>query len=166
MEEVGSRIWVAIRRYARDDDHADSLVQDCWRVIIERLDRYGGRGSFAGWAIAVSENVCLTQLRKAKRTGVREVGLEEAEEVVDLAPDPEAEVTLSERRNALYRALGQLPRRERDAIVLRMLEERDTAETAHALGVSREATRSLVARGIFRLRRMEEIQQLVMDWMV
>ncbi len=166
VEKVGSRIWVAIRRYARDDDHADALVQGCWQAILERLDRYGGRGSFVGWAIAVSENVCLAQLRKAKRAGGREVGLEEPDEVVDPAPDPEEEVTLSERRNALYRALGQLPKRERDAIVLRMLEERDTAETARALGLSREATRSLVARAIFRLRRMREVQQLAMDWMV
>lgn len=159
-------MWVAIRRYARDDEHADALLQDCWQAILERLDRYGGRGSFVGWAIAVSENVCRMQLRKAKRAGGREVGLHEAGEIVDQAPDPEEELVLKQRRDALYRALGKLPKRERDAIVLRLLEGRDTAETAHALGVSHEATRSLVARAIFRLRRMEEIQQLAVDWMV
>jgi len=155
---------MAIRPYARDDDHAEDLLQECWQVILERLDRYGGRGSFAGWAIAVSKNVCRMHLRKAKRVDGRRTGMEDAG-VPDSAPNPEEELVLLERRETLYLALGQLPDLERDAIVLRMLEERDASETAKALGVSRSVARSLVARAILRLRNMEQIRQLVMDWM-
>ena len=156
---------MAIRPYARDDDHAEDLLQESWQAILERLHSYGGRGSFVGWAIAVSKNVCRMHLRKAKRLDGRETGLEDAR-VPDSAPDPEEELVLSERRETLYRALGQLPDLERDAIVLRILEERDASETAKALGVSRSVAQSLVARAIFRLRNMEQIRQLVMDWMV
>lgn len=166
MEEVGSRIWVAIRPYARDDDHADDLLHDCWQTILERLHRYGGRGSFVGWAIAVSKNVCRMHLRKAKRAGWKNTGEVDPAEVTDSAPNPEEELVERERRNALYRALGQLPDRERDAIVLMILEGRSVAETAKALGVGHAATRSLVARAMFKLRRMEEVQQLALDWLV
>ena len=48
--------------------------------------------------------------------------------------------------------------------MLWILEERDTAETAQLMGVSRAVARSLVERAISRLRRMEPIRQLVMDW--
>ena len=164
MEEIGSRIWYAIRRYARDDDHADDLQQDCWQVILERLHHYGGRGSFASWAIAVSKNVCRMQLRKAKRAGGHETALEDVGAVPDSAPDPEDELVLRERRTVLHRALEELPDRERDAIVLWMLEERDIAETAQLMGVSRAVARSLVERAVSRMRRMERIRQLVMDW--
>jgi len=164
VADVGSRIWVAIRPYARDDDHAEDLLQECWQAILERLHRYGGRGSFAGWAIAVSKNVCRMHLRKAKRVDGRSTGSEDAE-VPDWAPNPEEELVLLERRETLYRALGQLPDLERDAIVLRMLEERDAAETAKALGVSRSVAKSLVARAISRMRNMEQIRQLAMDWL-
>ena len=124
MEEIGSRIWYAIRHFARDDDHADDLQQDCWQVILERLHHYGGRGSFASWAIAVSKNVCRMQLRKAKRAGGHEVALEDPGAVPGSAPNPEDELVLGELREVLYRALGELPDRERDVIVLRLLEER------------------------------------------
>lgn len=103
------------------------------------------------------------RLREAHRK--REIALEDATSVLDDAPDPEEELMLRERREVLHRALDELPERERDAVVLRMIQGRDIAETAEAMGVSRSVARSLVTRGIARLCRMEQIRQLVMDWM-
>ncbi len=163
MEEVGSRIWWAIRRYARDDDHADDLAQDCWKVILDRLHRYGGRGSFANWAIAVSKNVCRMRLRKAKRAGGQVIVLEHAAAVPDSAPDPEERLVRGEQRAVLDRALGELPDRERDVIVLRILEGRTAGETAQALGMSVQGSRLLLVRAISRMRAMEPIQQLALD---
>lgn len=163
VEELGPRIWWAIRSYADDDDHADDLLQDCWEAILERLHQYRGRGSFDNWAIAVSRNVCRMRLREARRK--REVALEDATLVLDDAPDPEHELMLRERREVLHRALDELPDRERDAVIMRMIQGRDTAEIAEAMGVSRPTARSRVARGIAMLCRMEQIRQLVMDWM-
>jgi len=122
---------MAIRPYARDDDHAEDLLQECWQVILERLDRYGGRGSFAGWAIAVSKNVCRMHLRKAKRVDGRRTGLEDAG-VPDSAPNPEEELVLLERRETVYLALGQLPDLERGAHVLRMLDGCEGSDTARS----------------------------------
>lgn len=155
---------MAIRRYARDDDHADDLHQDCWQAILERLDKYRGRGSFAGWAIALSKNVARMQLRKAERAGRWETSLEYPDEVLDGAPNPEEELVLLERRETLYREIGELPDRERDAFVLWLFDEMNSSEIASAMDVGRSAARSLVARAISRLRLMEEIQQLAMDW--
>ena len=163
MAEVGSRIWWAIRTYARDDDHADDLAQDCWTVILDRLHRYGGRGSFSSWAIAVAKNVCRMRLRKTRRAGVSEIALEDAASVPDSSADPEEELVVKEQREILSRALGELPDRERDAIVLRILEERTAGETARAMGMSRKGARSLVLRGMSRLRAMEQIQQLALE---
>ncbi len=70
---------------------------------------------------------------------------------------------LKEQREVLYHALGRLPDRERDAIVLRILEGRTAAETAQALGMSRDGSRLLVLRGISRMRSMEQVQQLAED---
>ena len=44
---------------------------------------------------------------------------------------------LRERREVLHRALDELPDRERDAVIMRMIQGRDTAEIAEAMGVSR-----------------------------
>lgn len=163
VEKLGPRIWWAIRSYADDDDHADDLLQDCWKTILERIHQYRGRGTFDNWAIAVSKNVCRMRFREVRRK--REIALEDATSVLDDAPDPEEELMLRVRREVLHRALDELPDRERDAVIMRMIQGRDTAEIAEAMDVSRSVARSLVARGIARLCRMEQIRQLVMDWM-
>ncbi len=132
-------------------------------VILERLDRYSGRGPFANWAIAVSRNACRAHLRKAKRTTGREHALEDADAVLDPASDPQEELVQEENREIVSRALERLPDRERDAIVLRILEGGTTAQTAEALGMSHAGARLLVKRALNRLRTMEEIQQLALD---
>lgn len=73
---------------------------------------------------------------------------------------------LLERRRTLYRAMEKLPDRERDALVLWLFEEKDSGEVAKAMDMGRRGARSLIARAVSRLRGMEEIQQLAMDWMV
>jgi len=73
---------------------------------------------------------------------------------------------LLERRSTLYRAMEKLPDRERDALVLWLFEEKDSGEVAKAMDMGRRGARSLIARAVSRLRGMEEIQQLAMDWMV
>lgn len=163
VEKLGPRIWWVVRSYAEDDDHADDLVSDCWEAVLGRLHQYEGRGAFDNWAIAVSRNVCRMRSREAHRK--REIALEDAASVLDDAIDPEEELMLKERRKALSRAVRELPERERNAIVLRMIQGKDSAETAEAMGISRTVARSLVARGIIRLRQMEQIRQVVMDWM-
>jgi RNA polymerase sigma-70 factor (sigma-E family) len=54
--------------------------------------------------------------------------------------------------DALWTALGRLPRRQRAAVVLRYYEELSEAETAAALGVSVGTVKSTVARGLAKLR--------------
>ena len=163
VRELSPRIWVAIRRYARDDDDADDLLQDCWVRILEHLEAYKRRGSFAAWAIAVSRNVCRTKLRRARRTSARTVAIEDFAEVSGGPPDPLEQLRLDRERQVIYGALGKLPDRERDAIVLRVLEGRDTEETATILNVAPATVRSLLQRGMYRLRRMEQLRMLVAD---
>lgn len=164
---------MAIRRYARDDDHADDLLQDCWVHILEHLHRFRGRGSFTAWAITVSRNVCRMQLRRERREGVQKVGLESVEHLIsrELGPNETDDVpTTAEsmqqlRQQAIYKAMGRLPDIERDAIVLCLLEGRNTAETARILRVGEAAVRSILLRGTNRLRRMREVRELLPEWM-
>lgn len=55
-------------------------------------------------------------------------------------------------RDALWEALGRLPRRQRAAVVLRYYEQLSEAETAAALGVSTGTVKSTVSRALRKLR--------------
>ena len=163
VQELSPRIWVAIRHYARDDDDADDMLQDCWTRILERLEAFRHRTSFTAWAITVSRNVCRTKLRRARREGMRTVALEDVAEVSVDRPDSLEELQLRREREIIYGALGKLPDGERDAIVLRVLEGRDTEEAAEILGLAQATVRSLLQRGLRRLRRMEQVRMLLAD---
>jgi RNA polymerase sigma-70 factor (sigma-E family) len=56
-------------------------------------------------------------------------------------------------RDALWRALGALPRRQRAVVVLRYYEDLSEAETATALGVSVGTVKSQAAKALATLRR-------------
>jgi RNA polymerase sigma-70 factor (sigma-E family) len=56
-------------------------------------------------------------------------------------------------RDALWRALGALPRRQRAVVVLRYYEDLSEAETAAALGISTGTVKSQAAKALAALRR-------------
>jgi RNA polymerase sigma-70 factor (sigma-E family) len=55
-------------------------------------------------------------------------------------------------RDALWRALGRLPRRQRAVLVLRYYEDRSEAEIAELLGCSAGTVKSQAARALAKLR--------------
>lgn len=167
VRELSPRIWIAIRAYASDDDHADDLLQDCWLRILEELDNYGRGGSFASWAVAVSRNLCMSKLRGRPQAGAAEVPLGhmgQLPEGTSELPSPEEAARQRYWKQVVHDVLERLPDRERDVIVLRLLEGRDTAETAEALGISESGVRSILLRGMTRLRRMKVLREALPEW--
>ena len=170
VRELSPRIWVAIRQYARDDDQSDDLLQDCWVRILEHLDTYRRDESFAAWALEVSQNLCRMIARARKTARVVEVPVWDVDEQAggdpgSTAGSPQTEDRRGEsRKRVVYEALGRLPDRERDVIVLRLLEGRTTAEAAEIVGVSERAVRMILVRGMTRLRQMEELRELLGGW--
>ena len=68
-----------------------------------------------------------------------------------LGPDPVSTVDL---RDALVRALRELPPRQRAVLVLRYWEQLTQAETAELLGCSEGTVKSATSRGLSRLREL------------
>ena len=142
-----------IRGYSRDDDDAADLLQICWIRIYRKRARFAGTGSFLGWALTVCRNVCRMEARKARRAPLTR--LDERGDLPDPTPGPSEQFRRQERAAALYSALDRLTVRERDAILMRILEGRSTAEAARMLGVKEVSVRSLIHRGLKKLRQMD-----------
>ena len=71
-------------------------------------------------------------------------------EVPDTGAPSESE--LAAERSDLWRALLHLPPRQRAVVVLRYLEDRSEAETAHLLGCSPGTVKSQAAKALAKLR--------------
>ena len=75
-------------------------------------------------------------------------------------PDPSGTATV-EDRDALWRALGTLPRRQRAVVVLRYYEDLSEADTAVALGISTGTVKSQAAKALSALRRDADLQRAI-----
>ena len=150
-----------IRCYASDDDHADELLQESWVQIYRKRARFSGRGSFLGWALAVSRNVCRMSVRGG--SGMARVRLQDHGDIPDAAGSPAVQLVRRRRTRALYAALEKLTNRERQAIVLRLLEGRRTAEVSELMGVKEVSVRSLIHRGLKKLRRMKNLKRTITE---
>lgn len=157
VREVSPRMQRVIRGFARDDDHAADLLQACWIRIYRKRARFSGTGSFPGWALTVCRNVCRAEARK-RRHG-HPVRLDDHGDLPDRAPGPAEQLRRRESAAALYDALDRLRVRERDAILLRILEGRSTAEVARMMALKEVSVRSLIHRGLKKLRRMDRLAE-------
>lgn len=147
IRETTPRIRAAIRSFAVTDADLDDIVQECWVRILEQLDKFTKAGSFPGWAVTVSRNYCRSMHREAKRA-VDTVSIEDVEDGVDSEPNPEEEFGRGQIKQAVWQELNQLPDREREAVVMDLMEQRPTSEIARKLGVTDTSARKILGRGI------------------
>jgi RNA polymerase sigma factor (sigma-70 family) len=79
-------------------------------------------------------------------------------ETADL-PDRSAEREVFDRlvaRNGLWRAVGELPPRQRAALVHRFVLDRSYAQIGEAMGSTEEAARANVYQGVKKLRELRD----------
>ncbi len=99
------------------------------------------------WAARVSTNAAIDRWRKRQRS-VLSAEPHEAEAPTSALSDK----FLAGQRDDLVRALRALPRRQREAVVLRHLLDLSEAETATALKCSIGTIKSATSRGLAQLR--------------
>lgn len=128
-----------LRNRAEAEDVAQEAMLRLWRIAPEWRQ---GEAKVNTWLYRVTANLCTDRLRRA-----RGVGLEEAPEPADEAASPAEALQEAARAEALQAALGALPERQRQAVVLRHIEELGNPEIAGIMEISVEAVESLVSRG-------------------
>jgi RNA polymerase sigma-70 factor (ECF subfamily) len=159
IRDYGGPVLSLARGFARDSDELEDLVQEIWLRIHRQRHRFRGSAPLP-WILVVGRHVCLDQLK-------RDDGRAKAEgRYVKLNPPPEEEhgaragrdaelddLAAKQQASAAVRALTELPRRQREAIALRLLEGLSPAETAERMGCRRNTVRSLMRHGLQGLRR-------------
>ena len=126
---------------AEAEDVAQEAMLRLWRIA---PDWQTGQAKVSTWLYRVTMNLCI-DLQRKRRGGT--VALDDAPDPADNAPSAAEQLVAKARSDALQDALAQLPDRQRQAVVLRHLEELANPEIAEILGVSVEAVESIVARG-------------------
>ncbi len=145
-----ARLLPQVLRYAArllgDRHEAEDVAQEAmlrlWRAAPEWR---AGEAQIASWLYRVAGNLCFDRHRARRRRPVQ--ALDDGCEPADAGPGAEARLIAADRMAALTAALGALPERQRQAVVLRHIEGLSNPEIAEVLEIGVEAVESLTARG-------------------
>jgi RNA polymerase sigma-70 factor, ECF subfamily len=127
---------------------ADDVTQDVFVAVIRDAGKFEpGRAAVPAWLCGIARN--FVRRRLALDRGARSIdddeGFEAALPIV--TPDPIADLTTTERIEALRRAVLALPMRYREAVVLCDLQEMSYVDAAATLECPVGTVRSRLNRG-------------------
>ena len=136
----------ALRRVGGDAHLAEDVAQTVFLHLAKKAQKLRKNVLLGGWLHEATCNVAGTIVRSERRRLARE---KEAVQMNTLANDP---ANLSAQVAPLLdEALGRLPRKDRNAILLRFFERQDFRSVGQALGSSEDAARMRVTRALEKL---------------
>lgn len=158
-EQYRAKLLRYFLAHISDRQDAEDLVQTvflkCWR----NLDNYDPeKCPEQAWLFVVAGN-CLKDYYKGRKP-VTSLEEEAEDHPGDLADDSQQKaVELMEKRELLQGALATLPKRSRDAVVLRYFGDYTTQQIADALGVSYANARVILTRALDQMEKYLHAQQ-------
>jgi RNA polymerase sigma-70 factor, ECF subfamily len=148
----GERVLLFLARRTLDVTVAADLMAETFATALSSWSRLRGRSEeeVRAWLFTVARRKLSRYLRRARverkaieRLGIRVPALHE-----DDVSRIEERAGLGELRAALGAELERLSTEQRQALQLRVVEDRPYEEVARVLGVSEQAARARVSRGL------------------
>lgn len=142
-------------RLTRDREEAADITQEAFRRAFEALPNSRTDLPFKPWLFQIAVNLCRDWAKRQRPLALADLGRESdegeeradaAESLPDTSPLPMALVEAAETRQALQRAIEDLPPAYRAAIVLRYMEDLSYQDIAATLGLPLNTVRTHLAR--------------------
>jgi RNA polymerase sigma-70 factor, ECF subfamily len=150
LREVYDAVFDDVYRYAAwlagpDRQLAEDLVQDAFVDLARRLDGGDSLDVSVGWFITVVRHRFIDDVRRRSSGAMRRGAVGEAST---------RDITAADGLDDAEKIVAGLSPIERLALVMRHVDGYSVREIATAIGRSRRATESVLARGRDRVRRM------------
>jgi RNA polymerase sigma-70 factor (ECF subfamily) len=143
-----ARLYALARRLSSDPEEARDLVQEAFLRVARRPRRIPDSESGAeAWLVRTLVNLCRDRRRRLRVRGSHR-------DNVAPPPRPADPESRAVARATIEAALARLPARTRAVVVMREIEELDTADVARLLGISRATVRWHLHRGKRELKRI------------
>lgn len=155
LQRNASRVLALAYRYLGDRAAAEDVVQETFLKVYQARDRYRPDAAFHAYLLRIATNVCLSQLRRRRGVSLDAGGDEEEGRRNDPAspgPPPGSALEDGEVAERVRAAVLQLPDRQRLAILLNKFEGLDYQQVADQLGLTTQATKSLLHRARMALK--------------
>jgi RNA polymerase sigma factor (sigma-70 family) len=132
-------------------EDAEDVLQDVYAGVLDHKLRFDGRSSLKTWLFGVIRQKAIGRIRKER---LREfLGIRNVARIDTPAPSslPDDDAVASDQRALTRRALAQLPRRQREIMMLVFYHDMTIVESARAMEVSLGSARTHYDRGKKRL---------------
>lgn len=151
-----------VYRFTGNAEVAEDLAQEVFLRVYRAASRFEPRAKFFTYLYKVTLNLCRNHRDKAKRRqtssldqskpGYEDSGITLADELVspDAGADEQAE--RSELAQVVRRAVLDLPKEQREAVILQRFEGLSYEEIAHTLDLSIPAVKSRIHRAKLNLQ--------------
>jgi RNA polymerase sigma-70 factor, ECF subfamily len=148
-----TQVYRYIRRRTRSDEEAEEIAQVVFVDAAARLEHFRpGATPVLAWLYTVAQRRLADRARQLQRRSETIASLDAAR----LVPVEEHRYGPNIAR-ALKNAIERLPERQRQVVVMKLLEGRPFAEIARRLGATEAASKMRFARALEALR--EELEQ-------
>jgi len=138
----------AVRMLGTRED-AEEAVQDAFVRAYRGLGRYDHRQRFGAWLFRILVNRCRTRAARMKRIATPLLPLEKLADV----PEPERDPGDPLQRRRIHEAVLDLPPDQREAFLLKYVEDMSYEAMAEATGDGISALKMRVKRARDALRR-------------
>ena len=159
----GGRLLALARRLLGNEEDARDVVQETLLAAFRSLGGFKGEARLSTWLHRIAANAALMKLRSRRRrpeSSIEDLLPSFGEDGQVLEPPREwsdgSERLLEnkETREFVRRCIDELPDSYRTVLLLRDIEELDTAETASLLGISSNAVKIRLHRARLALRSL------------
>ncbi len=150
VSEHQRSIYNLCYRFLGNHEDASEAMQKTFLKAYEKLDTFKGMSSIKTWIYRIGLNVCKNHLRDRKHT----VELDVNKAYPTDRDDPVQNVIQNEKRQALFKALSELPDKQRETVFLRIYENHTFSEISGITGQSVNSLKVNFHHGLKKLKKI------------
>src|SRR6185437_10428351 len=152
MQRHEREIMRYLLRTTRDREDALDLFQETWLRAYRAYAKLDSAEGIRAWLFRIATNLCLNRVRDQARRARVFAGTE-----LDEQHPLNAVNGAHERAIDLKKIVGGLPRKQREAMLMRKFAGLEYHEISVALGCSEEAARAGVYQAMKKLKQAEQL---------
>jgi RNA polymerase sigma factor (sigma-70 family) len=159
VQNYGKRLFSFIRSRVKNDEDAEDILQDVWYQLSSIIDTEPIE-QLSAWLYRVSRNRIVDKKRKHSTLSLEDLAYENEDgEMIfpeDLLSDrinPESEFEKEYMKEMFFKAVDELPEKQRNVFVLNELEDLSLQEIADKTG---ENIKTIISRKRYAVAHLRE----------
>jgi RNA polymerase sigma-70 factor, ECF subfamily len=163
VDTYGDRVYRLTFRITGSNEDAEEATQDALWTAARKIGMFKGESQFGSWLYRIAANAAYQKLR-SRKAKAHEIAMDDVlpsfdaeglhfEPMDDWTPRVDENAETGELREALEKAIAELPPDYRTALVMHDVEGMPNPDIAETLGISLPAVKSRVHRSRLFVRK-------------